>query len=244
MNTTDTYIYKEEHIADFLQKRIDRRIKELLPYTRGAKKILELGCGKGLLAARLKKYVDAEFFGTDISQSGIRLAKKRGIQAIRTDLNKPLPYKDNTFDVIFSDQLLEHIYDTDMVVGEMYRTLKSGGYGITITPNLSFWLNRILFPFGVYPLFLETSLQSKLYGLKFLKHFVKETESVGHIHVFNKAALIDMFESNTFDVIDVKGLPLSWSMPQPFQLIYDAIDALCALMPSIARDLVIVVKKP
>ena len=244
MNMAEAYSYTEEQIDLSLQKRIDQRVEEILQYVYPADKILELGCGKGLLAARLNQKVHAEIHGIDISSSGVLLAKKLGIKAIKADLNRTLPYKNNTFDVIFSDQLLEHIYDTDNLINEMYRILKPGGVAVTITPNLSFWLNRILFLFGFYPIFLEVSNKTKTYGTLFLKHVIKEFQSVGHIHVFNKASLTDIFRSNGFKIIDIKGLPLSWKMMQPLQLFYDLIDSACSRFPSIARDLVIVVKKP
>ena len=43
------------------------------------------------------------------------------------DIEKGLPYSDETFDEIFCEQTLEHIHDLVFVMNEFYRTLKKGG---------------------------------------------------------------------------------------------------------------------
>ncbi|MEL7691455.1 class I SAM-dependent methyltransferase [Citromicrobium bathyomarinum] len=48
---------------------------------------------------------------------------------------KPLPYGDNTFDVIYSSWVLEHVADPAQVARELLRVLKPGGYFCAITPN-------------------------------------------------------------------------------------------------------------
>lgn len=222
----------------------EQRVKLFFPYIAGAKNILELGCGKGLLGEQIRKNTNAQVYGVDISMSGIELAKNRGILAKIADLNKRLPFSDNFFDVVLSDQLLEHIYKTDYLLDEVCRILRPGGIVITITPNLSFWLNRILFLIGIYPIFLETGERSKTYGMKFLKKYVHDTDSQGHIHVFNRHALEDMFCAHGFNIMRVYGSPFPWQIPKFFQMIYNAVDNFFALFPSLARDIVLVAVKP
>jgi len=241
--------YVQSYTYNVLSGNVDReyinkRLTYIRPNLKNVKKILELGCGDGLLAVEVKKESGCEVYGLDISRSGIALAKERGIHAQLADLNEDLPYKDATFDIIFSDQLLEHIFRTDHLLDEMYRVLKPNGVVITVTPNLSFWLNRILFLFGFYPMFLEVSENTKIYGLKSLKRFIIDKNSMGHIRVFNLEALKDIFQNHGFRLKMIHGDSLSWNLPSPFKQFYDLLDRFFSLFPSLSRDLIIEVNKP
>ena len=62
-----------------------------------------------------------------------------------TDLNSPLadvkadicdlPFKDNDYDIIFCNHVLEHIPDDTKAMQELYRVLKVGGMGIFQIPQ-------------------------------------------------------------------------------------------------------------
>lgn len=74
-----------------------------------------------------------------------RFRKLKHVKYITTDLNSPLadvkadicnlPFKDNEFDVILCNHVLEHIPDDTKAMQELYRILKSGGYGIFQIPQ-------------------------------------------------------------------------------------------------------------
>lgn len=52
------------------------------------------------------------------------------------DITKdPFPYEDNTFDVVFSKSVLEHIYNPKHYFTEIYRILAPGGIFIILTPD-------------------------------------------------------------------------------------------------------------
>jgi len=233
------YHYKKNSGIDY-SASLGHRMNIIAPYLPKKGKILELGCGEGLLSQSVQQKTGADVFGVDISSSGVNLAIKRGITASIADLNKRLPFPDSYFDLIFSDQVLEHVYNTDFLLSETYRILKPGGIMIIITPNLSFWLNRILFLFGVYPMFLEAGEHSKTYGTMFLKKYMQEDQAMGHIHVFNKPALEDIVLAHKFTLIRVFGSPLSWHLPELFRMPYNMLDRFFALFPSLARDIILI----
>jgi SAM-dependent methyltransferase len=51
------------------------------------------------------------------------------------DPDKPLPYEDESFDLIYCSWVLEHIDDPTRVAGELMRILKPGGHICALTPN-------------------------------------------------------------------------------------------------------------
>lgn len=74
-----------------------------------------------------------------------RFEKMTNLNYVTTDLNSPLadvkadicnlPFKDNEFDVILCNHVLEHIPDDTKAMQELYRVMKTGGYGIFQIPQ-------------------------------------------------------------------------------------------------------------
>ncbi|AXC12607.1 putative sterol methyltransferase [Acidisarcina polymorpha] len=97
--------------------------------------VLELGCGSGGYTLHLGETVGCRLIGVDINQPGVRnanlLAQSRGL-ASRVhfelcDASKRLPFDDNTFDAVFSNDVLCHLPGRPEVLVEMFRVLKPGG---------------------------------------------------------------------------------------------------------------------
>ncbi|MDO5979904.1 class I SAM-dependent methyltransferase [Flavivirga spongiicola] len=74
-----------------------------------------------------------------------RFRKMKNLEYITTDLNSPLadvkadicnlPFKDDEFDIIFCNHVLEHIPDDTKAMQELYRVLKVGGMGVFQIPQ-------------------------------------------------------------------------------------------------------------
>jgi SAM-dependent methyltransferase len=96
---------------------------------------LEVGCGSGGYALHLAEKVGCYLVGVDINALGVRnanqLALARGVVAKarfeQCDASKNLPFDDNTFDAVFSNDVLCHLPGRPEVLGEMFRILKPGG---------------------------------------------------------------------------------------------------------------------
>jgi ubiquinone/menaquinone biosynthesis C-methylase UbiE len=97
--------------------------------------VLELGCGSGGYALHLAEKVGCRLVGLDIIAPGVRnanqLALARGVASQarfeQCDVSDSLPFDDNAFDAVFSNDVLCHIPGRPKVLGEMFRVLKSGG---------------------------------------------------------------------------------------------------------------------
>ena len=94
------------------------------PHARGAR-ILEAGCGTGLILDRLRR-AGADPFGADLSHGMLRRAAARGFRVARADLCA-LPFRDGAFDVVYSFKVLAHVRDIRRAMEEMARVTRPGG---------------------------------------------------------------------------------------------------------------------
>lgn len=99
-------------------------------------KILEIGSGKGVLLNHLYKK-GYNIIGNEINGSFYKEAKKlfgNDLPIHLTNENK-LNFKDNSFDIVISFDVLEHIPNTDVHLQEIRRVLKPKGRYLLGTPN-------------------------------------------------------------------------------------------------------------
>lgn len=93
------------------------------------KSILDLGCGNGRYTAKFLEMGAKSVKGIDISPAMIELAKKtyKNIDFVLGDCAE-LPYANESFDVVFSNFVLQHCEDLYGPMQEVERVLVPGGY--------------------------------------------------------------------------------------------------------------------
>jgi SAM-dependent methyltransferase len=97
--------------------------------------VLELGCGSGGYALHLAEIVGCRVVGLDLNAPGVhnanQLAEARGLARLvrfeQCDASRRLPFDDNTFDAVFSNDVLCHLPRRPEVLCEIFRVLKPGG---------------------------------------------------------------------------------------------------------------------
>jgi len=96
-------------------------------------KVLDLGCGRGRVAAHMSRMSGAQVTGLNIDgdqiSSAIAYNKKKGFSNtfIRADMNDlPLPLPDNCFDGFYQIQAFSLCKDIPKMCRELYRVLKPG----------------------------------------------------------------------------------------------------------------------
>ncbi len=105
--------------------------------------VLDVGCGNGEHYGRFLASITPEYYGVDISDAAIEVAQSHGIRARQHNLQAPLPFPNEMFDIIICLEVLEHLFAPDFVLGEMHRVLKPGGHIIFSVPNIAHISNRI-----------------------------------------------------------------------------------------------------
>ena len=135
---------KEDYVA--IQYDVKRRPITNYPYklatelvtrhgiSAGAK-LLEVGAGRPDVLIGFRE-VGLEVFGCDISPVSQKACKEVEIPFKYVELeNGLLPYKSNTFDVVYSNSVIEHMHDPLNFVSESFRVLKPGGMLLVLTPD-------------------------------------------------------------------------------------------------------------
>lgn len=106
------------------------------------KAALEVGCGGGLLCEEIARMGFA-VTGIDPSENSLQIASKHakagGLQIVyEKGTGEALPFRDNSLDLVFCCDVLEHVRDVPKVILEIARVLKPGGCFCYDTFNRTF----------------------------------------------------------------------------------------------------------
>jgi malonyl-CoA O-methyltransferase len=97
--------------------------------------ICDVGCGKGRYLKNLMEDMpENRYCGVDLSESVLQYIEDERIAKKQGSLTR-IPYEDNTFDMVYTCEALEHAVDICSAVREMARVTKPGGKIIVIDKN-------------------------------------------------------------------------------------------------------------
>ncbi|GHT36006.1 homoserine O-acetyltransferase [Planctomycetales bacterium] len=98
--------------------------------------VLDLGCGKGGLLARLRQQNNDNIIGIEIKEKYVLSCIHRGIDVVQADLNEGLKmFHDSQFDFVVLSKTLQTVLDVEFVLDEMLRV---GKRCIVSFPNLGY----------------------------------------------------------------------------------------------------------
>jgi len=162
-------------------------------------KILDIGSGRNPEIFDFK-YNDDKYFACDYYDS----IDKEVYLYKRIDLNTENLselFRSEKFDVVFCGEVIEHLFSPDYLVNEIKKIMHDDGVLILSTPNLGYFMNRVMLLFGISPFFLENSSEYK-FG-RFFKFFGAMNQTEGHIRLFTFAALKEFIKFHDFKILRI-----------------------------------------
>lgn len=117
--------YERERGQGYHRMLDDLEVDLVACYGRG-KRVLEVGCGTGLILERVRDFA-AQSAGLDLSAGMLARARARGLPVVQGSATA-LPYPDASFDVVYSFKVLAHVADIRAALAEMARVTRPGGH--------------------------------------------------------------------------------------------------------------------
>ncbi|MBL0329714.1 MAG: class I SAM-dependent methyltransferase [Bacteroidetes bacterium] len=171
--------YYERRFQEFLT------FYDFLPHKKNLK-VLELGCGIGYCTAFLSKISD-EVIATDLETID-PTTHSPGLEITRNFLKsldisnvtvmhasaEDLPFENNTFDLVFSSHVIEHVPDMEKAIKEINRVLKPGGINFCVVPTT---MDRI-YAFFILYIYLFQRTTVKIYRKIFKKNTITNSAHI------------------------------------------------------------------
>lgn len=129
-NWLDKTFYPE--FSDHWDEHILRT--RILRYVTPSSRVLDVGAGRGSKPVLSLRGVCGRSVGVDIDAAVLKNPNVDEAFVIDRDELR-LPFGDSSFDVVFSNSVIEHLADVGLFFAEIARVLRAGGVFLAKTPN-------------------------------------------------------------------------------------------------------------
>lgn len=112
-------------------------------------RILDIGCGIGTYVRRFRQYSD-EVYGIEVEADRVAEASLE-LPNIQLAYGEAIPFGTDSFDLVFSNEVIEHVEDDRQTIAEAVRVTRPGGTIVTFAPNR-------LYPFETHGVYLGDAI--------------------------------------------------------------------------------------
>ena len=185
---------KDEITSDAIREPLDidyyrqerKDVEALIP--KEARRILDVGCGEGILGKRLLEKGVKEVVGVEIEQAVCEKARENLSMVICGDIEEiDLPFEERYFDCIVFADILEHLKDPLSVIKKLKKHLKDSGVVVASIPNVRYYqvINMLVdgyWTYGDYGILDRT-----------------------HLRFFTKKEILALFKNAGFEITTITG---------------------------------------
>lgn len=166
---------------------------------------LDVGCYRGDNSLLLADACNAKtVYGMDFNKEAMLEASSKGIKVIYQDISeREWAVDKDSFDFVYSNQTIEHLYSVDNYILNIKRILKNKGYALISTENLSGWHNCLALLLGYQP-FSTTNICTKKWSIGNPLSIIKDGHHdplMVHRAVFTYYALEEFMKLYDFEII-------------------------------------------
>lgn len=170
--------------------------------------VLDVGCGEYAL---LSKGIDPadRYFGIDVKADiSVPLDRYASLDLNRDELREA--WSGQLFDVVFCGEVIGHVFSPERLLRQFASVMHDESLLVLSTPNLAYWVNRVLLPLGLNPLFVENSSEAVL-GRRF-KALGQGNPTQGRLRLFKHRAMRDLLARERFRVVGTRSVSV-WRLP-------------------------------
>lgn len=120
----------------------EQALRDILP----SDSVLEVGCGVGNFLKKLKNGRSRRVVGIDLNEDALKKARNQGLDVYNTTVEQLAKQENQSFDVVCSFQVLEHVSKPRSFLKASAELLKPRGKLIIGVPNSEGFLKEIRFP--------------------------------------------------------------------------------------------------
>lgn len=195
-------------------------MQELLP--KDAKVILDVGCGRGAMAYSLMQKFNLEAWGIEFMKEEAEVAKSKLNVVISESIENALPQlPDKHFDVIYFNDVLEHLAYPYDVLKSIQSKLSPNGVVISSIPNVRYH-----------------SVMKQYLFKKDWKYEKSGVMDFTHMRFFTSKSIQRMYHDAGYDIVQHKGINKTKSfMPYIYNLflLFSAMDSFYVQYATVVR---------
>ncbi|MEM7453053.1 MAG: methyltransferase domain-containing protein [Planctomycetota bacterium] len=158
-------------------------------------RMLDIGCSIGA-TVEAGTLLGWRASGVDVSSAAVNFCSSLGLDCHKID-GTELPFADDTFDVVTSWHVIEHVSDVKETLAEWNRVLKPGGIMVLETPD-------------------SQCLKARTQGARYAKFWPQ-----GHLYTFTRSNMSSLLEQSGFEVLPSRIIGSLTALP-PHMTMYAA----------------------
>lgn len=213
-NLDQVVLGNPSYVWRFGQERRLEMIRRFVPLE-GAR-VLDLGCGLGTYVRRFSDFTDRAY-GVDLDPDRVIQGARNGVNGLVASVAEQLPFRDNVFDGVLLNEVIEHVSSDRTTIREALRVTRPGGRVVIFAPNR-------FYPFETHGIYVgKKYVFGNIPAVNYLPDRLRN-KLVPHARAYTRAGLEEI----------THGLPGRWV---EWTVIYPGFDNIVARKPGFGRTL-------